>query len=177
MTGRQRHASSSPRERGQTTQDFAIGIGVFLLAIAFVFAFVPTVITPFSGAPGGDAPQAERIAADVLDETATGSTPNQIDATAFDGLDASDADELGLRSTASGPIDHVNVTVVELSDADQEPIMVDIDGDGTDEPLREGPAYDDQSAAVVSRLVTVVDDGDPVSECEDSACRLVVRVW
>ena len=54
MTRRQNHATrrrdrrrrtitiSTPLEdRGQTTQDFAIGIGVFILAVAFVFSFLP----------------------------------------------------------------------------------------------------------------------------------------
>lgn len=34
--------------RGQTTLDFAIGIGVFLVAITFVFAFVPGMLQPFA---------------------------------------------------------------------------------------------------------------------------------
>lgn len=166
MTGRQRPASGSPRDRGQTTQDFAIGIGIFLLAIAFVFAFVPTVITPFSGAPGGDAPQAERIAADVVGNLSTDAAPNQIDGDELADWDEGNLSHFGLRST-----DHVNVTVVSLEDDEN---TVTVDGDR----LAAGEEYDDQSAAVVSRLVTVVDDdGDPVAECEDSACRLVVRVW
>jgi len=35
------------RRRAQTTIDFAIGISVFLIVVAFVVAFVPTVFTPF----------------------------------------------------------------------------------------------------------------------------------
>ncbi|MBB6646385.1 DUF7287 family protein [Halobellus ruber] len=47
-------------ERAQTTIDFAIGIGLFLIVVAFVVAFVPTIFTPFQSTEG---PQtADRIA-------------------------------------------------------------------------------------------------------------------
>ena len=46
--------------RAQTTIDFAIGVGLFLLVVAFVVAFVPTVFAPFGSTEG---PQtADRIA-------------------------------------------------------------------------------------------------------------------
>lgn len=34
-------------DRAQTTLDFAIAMGVFLLAVAFVFTFIPTLTAPF----------------------------------------------------------------------------------------------------------------------------------
>lgn len=37
------------RDRGQTTLDFAIGIGVFLLVVAFTLAFIPGLVDPFTG--------------------------------------------------------------------------------------------------------------------------------
>lgn len=56
-------------DRGQTTLDFATGAGVFLLAVAFVFAFVPGMFQPFDG--GGDGTlvadrAASTLAADLL---------------------------------------------------------------------------------------------------------------
>jgi hypothetical protein len=46
--------------RAQTTIDFAIGISLFLVVVAFVVAFVPTIFTPFESteSPG----TADRIA-------------------------------------------------------------------------------------------------------------------
>lgn len=35
--------------RGQTHIDFLVGVGVFLLTVGFVFAFVPGMVTPFAG--------------------------------------------------------------------------------------------------------------------------------
>ncbi|SEO35522.1 hypothetical protein SAMN04487948_10231 [Halogranum amylolyticum] len=37
------------RSRAQTTIDFAIGAGVFLLAVAFVVAFIPGMLDPYEG--------------------------------------------------------------------------------------------------------------------------------
>jgi len=55
--------------RGQTTLDFAVGASVFLLATAFVFAFVPGMIQPFAGqqshAISADR-AAEQLSADLL---------------------------------------------------------------------------------------------------------------
>ena len=38
---------SEDRSRAQTTLDFAIAMGIFLLAIAFVFSFIPSLTAPF----------------------------------------------------------------------------------------------------------------------------------
>jgi len=46
--------------RAQTTIDFAIGISLFLVVVAFVLAFVPTIFTPFETTEGPGT--ADRIA-------------------------------------------------------------------------------------------------------------------
>lgn len=77
-------------DRAQTTIDFAIGIGLFLIVVAFVVAFVPTIFTPFQSTEG---PQtADRIATSlstdrlgdpsepyVLNETCTNGFFDQLD--------------------------------------------------------------------------------------------------
>lgn len=45
---RARRSTDRPRERGQTTIDFAIGISVFLVVLVFVFLFVPNLLEPFN---------------------------------------------------------------------------------------------------------------------------------
>lgn len=42
-------ATAKRRERGQTSIDFAIGMGIFLVAITTVIAFMPSIIQPFTG--------------------------------------------------------------------------------------------------------------------------------
>ena len=59
------HASRD--ERGQTALDFAIGMAVFLLAVAFVFAFIPTMFDPFFGTGTSNALIADRSAAQLTE--------------------------------------------------------------------------------------------------------------
>ncbi|WP_226006148.1 DUF7287 family protein [Natrinema salinisoli] len=168
---RPRTVSISLGDRGQTTQDFAVGIGVFLLAIAFVFSFLPSVVTPYDSSVGGaETAQADRIADLIVHDVST-ETPNEIDGSEFDGryTDENLTAELGLRASDSDDVvfDRVNVSVETFGGA-----AVD-----TSE-LSGGDVYDDQSAASSARIVTL--DGDGISagsgDC-DPACRLVVRVW
>mgnify|MGYP005850237913 CR=1 FL=1 len=51
--------------RAQTPIDFAVGAGVFLLALAFVIAFVPTLFDPFSAAGTASPVVSDRVAAGV----------------------------------------------------------------------------------------------------------------
>ncbi|NHX36231.1 MULTISPECIES: DUF7287 family protein [Halolamina] len=53
-------------ERGQTVLDYAIGVGIFLVAVTFVVATIPGMFAPFVGA--GDAQIADRVATSVATE-------------------------------------------------------------------------------------------------------------
>ncbi len=72
-------------ERAQTTIDFAIGIGLFLIVVAFVVAFVPTIFTPFQSTEG---PQtADRIATSLSTDRLGGpSEPYVLNGTCTDGF-------------------------------------------------------------------------------------------
>lgn len=48
--------------RAQTTLDFAIGIGVFLLTVVFVLAFAPGMLDPFTGDTGEKRVASNRVA-------------------------------------------------------------------------------------------------------------------
>ncbi|WP_049890556.1 DUF7287 family protein [Natrinema versiforme] len=173
---RPRTISISLNRRGQTTQDFAIGIGVFLLAIAFVFSFLPSVVTPFDSTVGGaETAQADRIADRIVHNTSTGSG-NEINSTAFndryvDGDSEDLTEELGLRATNDTRIDRVNVSIENLSNDS----TIGDSGNWTT-----GDVYDEQAAASSARIVTVVNEngnGNNSSARCNPACRLVVRVW
>lgn len=56
-------SSRWPPDRGQTGIDFIIGVGIFLLTIAFVFSFVPGTLAPF-----GDDTAAPVVADRIADE-------------------------------------------------------------------------------------------------------------
>ncbi|MFC6767584.1 DUF7287 family protein [Natrinema soli] len=167
---RPRTINVSLAERGQTTQDFAIGIGVFLLAIAFVFSFLPSVVTPFdSSVSGAETAQADRIADRIVHNAST-DTPNELNSSAFNESYTGPnlAAQLGLR--ANGPdsddtvYDNVNVSVVPINGS--VPVK-----DTNGEKLAGGEHYSDQPAASAARIVTTNTD-----ICTP-ACRLVVRVW
>ncbi|WP_232745070.1 DUF7287 family protein [Halorubrum aethiopicum] len=53
--------------RGQTQIDFAVGAGVFLITLAFVVAFVPTLFEPFAAGETASPLVADRIAAGTVD--------------------------------------------------------------------------------------------------------------
>jgi hypothetical protein len=48
--------------RGQTTLDFAVGISIFLLTMAFVLSFVPGILGPFESGPQEETVVADRVA-------------------------------------------------------------------------------------------------------------------
>jgi len=150
------------QDRGQTTQDFAIGIGIFILAVAGVFIFLPTVAAPFETGGGAQTAQADRIADRIVaDGSPAVETPNELNQTAFnETYDDGDLEAaLGLREE---PFDRVNVTVANISEDD--PLE--------NSTLSAGTSYDDEPGASTDRIVTT----DDPTACEP-ACTLTVRVW
>nr|WP_083912370.1 hypothetical protein [Natronolimnohabitans innermongolicus] len=172
-TRRPQTVSISLRERGQTTQDFAIGIGVFILAIAFVFSFLPTVLTPYdSSVTGAETAQADRLADRAVEDlSAASDEPNTIDGTLFQDayVEADDdtlVERLGYREVGDG----VSVRLEYLNGSTM----------ANQTAWEAGSVYENQSAASSARLVRVSDLGaleetDPPN-CAPT-CRLVVRTW
>ncbi|WP_144902330.1 DUF7287 family protein [Halobellus captivus] len=158
--------------RAQTTIDFAIGIGLFLLVVAFVVAFVPTVFAPFQSAEG---PQtADRIATSLsTDRLGDPAEPYLLNATCttglFDQLNGGDdapldcqfdttADTTAALLSLDGPRD-ANVSVHELDGG-----VATVDGT----TLTAGPSLPEtRSVTSAQRVVSI--DGETY--------RLLVRVW
>jgi|GEM_PF-199502 len=173
---RPRTISTAWLERGQTTQDFVVGIGVFLLAIAFVFSFFPALVTPYDSSVGGaETAQADRIADRIVNDTSTG-TANELNISQFEDkyVEKSKSDliePLGIRGDADkgATYDNVNVRIELINGSDT---VVKRNGNR----LTTEPSYDNQSAASSARIVTFNDESglDPGNQ---SAYRLVVRVW
>ncbi|QKY19359.1 hypothetical protein B4589_002825 [Halolamina sp. CBA1230] len=53
-------------DRGQMVLDYAIGVGIFLIAVTFVVATIPGMFSPFLGA--GDTQVADRVATSMATE-------------------------------------------------------------------------------------------------------------
>jgi hypothetical protein len=175
------------RDRGQTTQDFAVGISVFLLTVTFTFTFVPSTVTPF-GSPVTDAipAKSDRVASTVVDRYAVADGSRTLNVTELTDSDLTDIDSdgavnatapntisgndlrdiFGLRDTAQ-----VNITIQTRSGD-----IVQADYDPTDsgtESLVGGDDYpDNQAAASTTRIIRL----PGVPDCK-TGCLLVVRVW
>ncbi|MFC7098597.1 DUF7287 family protein [Halobaculum marinum] len=153
-------------DRGQTTIDYAVGISVFLLVVAFVFAFAPSLTTPFTS----DATDATVIADRAVDRL-TGdllvddpARPAVLNATCtadfFDtgGADAdcrfdTDASDLQGALGVASPARTLNVTV-------------DRTGGGTLHAA--GPTPPHSADVSVSRRAVLIDGDDAL---------VTVRVW
>jgi AraC-like DNA-binding protein len=143
--------------RGQTLQDFAVGVGIFLVAFMFVLSLFPGLLSPFqSSASGAERAQAEQVTTQILDNLSEGSQPNHLDAAELATLggdsEADLLDRFGLPTTAN-----INLTVETL--------------DGTRNIYASTNTVGDREVATAARIVTMDD-----ARCEP-ACRLVVRVW
>ncbi|MDL5360448.1 hypothetical protein [Halalkalicoccus sp. NIPERK01] len=70
-------------ERAQTGIDFLIGMTVFLIAVGFVFSFVPTMFDPFTGHGVDNDLVADRSAAQLAEEVLAedSTTPNVLNTT------------------------------------------------------------------------------------------------
>lgn len=166
-------------ERAQTTQDFVIGIGIFLLAVAFVFSFLPSLLTPYAPAvDDGDTVQADRITGEIMKTIGTEEL-NEVNASLFETeyMDESSdtlASDLGLRS-ADGAIDRINISIERLNQSEDRSERTVLGG---------GDPYTGGSEASSARIVRVdnLEAVEGMSEEEadelcDPACRLVVRIW
>ncbi len=175
--------------RAQTPIDFGVGAGVFLITLAFVIAFVPTLFDPFAAAESTSPIVSDRVAAGFAGDllaastsepgvlspactvayfTADGSLTEQADC----GFDASeDPDEL------FGVDREVQVVIHELDERSPRNSPLDLETvetrHGTFEDVvfsrsSEDPdAPDPDDVTVSGRVVSL--DGDQY--------RLTVRVW
>jgi len=158
-------------ERAQTAQDFAIGISIFLLVVGAVFAYFPTLFTPYGQAiQGGDtSAQAERVGMLIVDGGDERNMMTEEDiAQWFDDDDPEVLqEEAGLASTSQ-----VNVTVSPLSPEESDPIELEDHGDAV-----VGHEYRGQDSSSVSRIVQIDDSEIAADDEGDVAYRLTVRVW
>ncbi|WP_435345688.1 DUF7287 family protein [Haloarchaeobius sp. HRN-SO-5] len=157
--------------RGQTTQDFAVGISIFLLTVGFTFGFLPSLLSPF-GSPLGDdiTAKSDRVAETIIDDHLVEGELRTLDDTELDNFltnNPTDADlraYFGLRASAD-----VNVTVMNVHDDGTRTVLV---GPASGDEMSAGDEYGSQTSAASTTRVVVVESG----QC-DVECLLVVRVW
>lgn len=151
------------RSRGQTLQDYTLGISLFIVTVAAAVAGIFGFIGPASpGVSSDDVAQTERISTTMVQNLSTGRQPNELRA---DRLNSTLDQSLGTLRSRWGveTSANLNVTLVTLNGSRI------IEWDGTKQTA--GSAYAGHATGSTSRIVTL-DDGT----CTPS-CRLVVRAW
>jgi hypothetical protein len=177
------HSQSPPDGRAQTTLDFAIAMGVFLLAVAFVFTFIPSLTAPFVDGNQEQSAIADRVATNLVEgQLADPDEPyvlNVTCTTAF--FENSSQDGCGYRSDPGirqriGVSDRpkVNVTLVTIdADTRDRTLLCDDGADGIQvggcsDPYQVGGDHSNAESITVARRVVTIDGTDAT---------LFVRVW
>lgn len=168
-------------DRGQTVLDFVVGMSVFLVAVGFTFAFVPSLLEPYAVGEGATVIVAERGAARLAESSlAGGSTATLSHACTlafFDGTAPPADEECGWTENADdlhaelGVDDGrgLNLTVTRNG------TVRTLDPDGAAVAMRAGPTPPRrESVSAASRIVTI---DDPESPGDPETYRLTLRVW
>ena len=176
--------------RAQTTLDFAIAMGVFLLAVAFVFTFIPSLTAPFVDGNQEQSAVADRIASHLVEGSlahpdepyilnvtcTTGMFDSQSGAAvAGCGYNTSTTDYRERIGVSDRPA--VNLTLVRINSSNRDEALLCDDGSGnvvnaTDAncsvPYAIGGNYSGAESVTVARRVVSIDGRDAT---------LLVRVW
>lgn len=161
--------------RGQTTQDFAIGVNVLLVTVIGAFVFTQGgALTLYEGnSPGVDQPQADRIATYVVENYSVEGQPNNLSYDNLKSLSGS-IEQLKLRAGANVSSDRRTDPIVNVSIVSNETLQGGGRTPARDggSPIAWGPTR--QSDPVMSTRVVQLSGGPDVC---DPVCWLVVRVW
>jgi hypothetical protein len=183
--------------RGQTQIDFAVGAGVFLVTLAFVVAFVPTLFEPFAAGETASPLVADRIAAGTVDRLGASATVSGVSTAvhaptepgvlspactvAFFAANATLADDAGCPFDAEtdpaasfGVDDDVQVVIHELDERDPAANPATVAFDTRHGPV--GATLNRSTAAPTATTGDVTVAGRVVS-LRGVRYRLTVRVW
>jgi hypothetical protein len=149
-------------DRAQTQQDFAIGISVFLLAMVFVFAYLPTALTTADAEVEQHSYVAERLSSSLLANLTVEGSETQLNGTRTRRFFLSHESGGDIeRNYTVGSTRQVNVTLETLQG-----LTVDFGG-ATSTPATAGDEYSDRVAATTTRIV----------QLGTTRYRFAVRVW
>lgn len=166
--------------RGQTTQDYVVGISIVLLTVTGVFAFVPAVFDTVDDPVERNAyTQAEALGDHLVATHTADGTDRQVSFARIDetlstldgriesGTASSLLASAGIRQD-DGRIRRVNVTLTPGVLNDTRPVAA------AGDPFVRSGTNTTEAAATVTRFVHLGNE----SRCGDSGlCQLTVRVW
>lgn len=149
-------------ERGQTINDYVIGMTLLLLSITLVFGYFPGIFQSFEEEVSNEEEaMATNIAAELVENSTVTGTKQTV---SFDKVNGTlyslvnDSQQAGIPDWV-----HWNVTVLDVDSN-----VISHDG----ERLSNGTNWQGERVASTIRFVRAQDDTD----CDDG-CRIVVRVW
>lgn len=158
-------ATGETRGRGQTLQDFTVGIVLFILTVSAVITSFTGFISPiWTGVGSQEVSTSQRVSETIVRTYATGEQPNQLVANDL-WTEVFSKSVSQLRTQwGLGDATFFRVAIEEL---DGSAVIV-----YNSNSLVAGTGEPDGAAATTERLVTLADSG----QCEPG-CRLVVQVW
>jgi hypothetical protein len=157
-------ASATSNKRGQTLQDFILGVTVFILTVTFVFGIFPGFLEPLTaGTDTADRVQSDRIAQTMVQKQSVSGQQNVLSASDLRSITSNSQSDLRDRYSLPQQAS-INVTVRDIETNE----IVAYGGQklATDEKSL------NRSAGSVARVIKLDDD----SICRPG-CRLVVKVW
>lgn len=156
--------------RGQTAQDFAVGIGVFLVTVSFVFAYAPTALPVSAEESNVDAAVADRIAENFITDFAVPGYTRRLNYSKTTRFFTVHNGSETIRTNYSLPqTASVNVTLEYANGTAVENVTM-VHSNGTtarSDDVYAGDAFRNRTTALVSRVVII----------DESRYRLLVRVW
>lgn len=162
------------RGRGQTGIDFIVGMGIFMLAIGFVVAFVPGMLTPFSDDTTGPL-VADRVADDLVGAAlVTGPGSTTLDVTSTRTLFTQDIEDASRQFAVPSPY-HLNVTVERDVPGSSSRDVLHLRPDGLRLALGDPVPGPGGSVSEVVRVVAL--DDDTVLNNDGDSVLVVVRIW
>ncbi|RXK49469.1 DUF7287 family protein [Halorientalis pallida] len=184
-------------DRGQTNQDYIIGITFLLISVLFVFGYVPGLYSSYADpVDGTQFTQTDRAAEWLVDNYSVEGAENVLEYDATDpsvgimGLsDETEFDAFRRNASINTTTNrrarpNVNVMIVNSSQLNAQQLSDPIVADGN--RLEFGDDYENQSAATSKRVVDLNMTDEPAENRGDVAdsddyctpsCWLIVRIW
>lgn len=146
-------------DRGQTAQDFLIGVSVLLLTLFGVFGMIPHLYEPFADpVDAEEETMADSLADQLVSEHRVNGASNTLDYAALEAT-VTTPSALRTQATAAGVLDRKVVNVTLLN--------------GSQRKWSGGNVYYANTSIGATAVRVVRFEAD---ECSP-VCRLVVRVW
>lgn len=159
---------TGPTDRGQTPNDYLLGIVILLISIILVFGYFPNIFQPFEQEVGNEEQaMANNLAAEIVDNSTVGDSEQTVDFVLLNQT----VDSYFNNSEQAGIPRWLNWNVTVL-DSDGNRVELVPAGNA---PIQNGTTWRGERAESIIRFVAP-QDSSQVAGC-DNGCRIVVRVW